>query len=248
MDFDLDRRVPFSFACRACGHCCAGKIIKAGPHEFLGMARLLGINTTDFLALYTEHGGTTLRFGTEGRCVFLRSDGGCGVHPCRPLVCRLYPLGRAIDGTGDEKFTRHPKEEGCQGEFGTGGTIADFLRLQGIAPYIDWSRRYGELFRRMIGLLDRFDIQAKIEAGGEGGLGEGGLGEERGAGATAPLSSWQDIDASLADYCADKRMAAPEGIEAAIDLHLKAMMEWLDDLEARAAAYGAPAASIEEAF
>jgi uncharacterized protein len=240
LDFDLDRRTPFSFACRACGRCCAGKIIMAGPHEVLGMARLLGISTTDFLTLYTEHGGTTLRFGADGRCVFLKADGGCGVHPRRPLVCRLYPLGRATDGTGDEKFARFPKEEGCQGEFGTDGTIEDFLGSQGVDPYIEWARRYGELYRRMLGLLDRLDIQGKVEAGGAGGPGEGSGAAAGGRGAEgepdrSPLSSWQDIDASLADYCAAKRLAVPEGIEAAIDLHLRAIGEWLDGLEAKVA-------------
>jgi hypothetical protein len=256
LDFDLDRRTPFSFVCRACGHCCAGKIIMAGPHEALGMARLLGISTTEFLALYTEHGGTTLRFDADGRCVFLRSDGGCGVHPRRPLVCRLYPLGRETDGAGDEKFARHPKEAGCQGEFGTDGTIADFLASQGVAPYIEWSGRYGELFRRMLGLLDRLDVQGKVEA-----RGASELGERSGAGATAeggeeasgaaeetggaPLSSWQDIDASLAEDCAAKGLAVPEGIEATIDLHLRAMAEWLDDLEAKASC-GGPAGEDEK--
>lgn len=199
-----------------------------GPHEILGMARHLGIATTDFLALYTDHGGTVLRFNADGRCAFLRSDGGCGVHPRRPLVCRLYPLGRASDGAGDEKFARFPKDAGCQGQFGTDGTIDDFLRSQGVAPYLEWSRRYGELFRRMIGLLDRFDIQAKVETREDGrqkeGSGTGGV----------PLSSWQDIDASIAEYCAAKGMDVPEGIEAAVDLHLRAMAEWLDDLEAKA--------------
>lgn len=219
------------------------------------MARLLGISTGDFLALYTERGGTVLRFGADGRCAFLRSDGGCGVHPRRPLVCRLYPLGRATDGAGDEKFARHPKEPGCQGEFGTDGTIADFLKSQGVAPYIEWSRRYGELFRRMIGLLDRFDVRAKIEARGEAepgeGSGEGAAAEEgeRAPGVTeeadrGPLSPWQDIDASLAEYCAAKGLAVPEGIEAAIALHLRAMKEWLDDLEARAS--GGPAGKDEK--
>jgi hypothetical protein len=209
------------------------------------MSRLLGISTTEFLALYSDNGGTTLRFGADGRCAFLRADGGCGVHPRRPLVCRLYPLGRATDGAGDETFARHPKEEGCQGEFGAEGTIADFLKLQGVAPFVEWSSRYGELFRRMIGLLDRFDIQAKVEASGVGrpvevsgtaataeeGECASGAAEEAGR---APLSSWQDIDASLAEYCAAKGLAVPEGIEAAIDLHLRAMAEWLDDLEAEA--------------
>ncbi len=210
----------------------------AGPHEVLGMARLLGISTTEFLALYSDHGGTTLRFGADGRCVFLTADG-CRVHPRRPLVCRLYPLGRSIDKDGVEKFARFPKEEGCEAEFGADGTIETFLESQGVAPYIEWSRRYGELYRRMLGLLDRLDIQSKIEVSETGGPGAGpGRGRGNGRGRTrgadrSPLSSWQDIDASLADYCAAKGMAVPEGIEAAIDLHLRAIREWLDDLEAR---------------
>ena len=44
-----------------CGRCCAGKVIIAGPHEILGMSRVLGIGTTEFLALYTDNQGTTLR-------------------------------------------------------------------------------------------------------------------------------------------------------------------------------------------
>jgi hypothetical protein len=46
-----------------------------------------------------------------------------------------------------------------------------------------------------------------------------------------PLSSWQDIDASLSDYCAAKGTTVPARIEAAIDMHLAAMAEWLDGLE-----------------
>src|SRR4030066_307937 len=92
LDFRLERRAPFSFVCRACGRCCAGKIIMAGPHEVLGMSRLLGIGTTEFLALYTDNGGTTLRSEADGPCGFLTASG-CRGHPRRPLVARLFPPG-----------------------------------------------------------------------------------------------------------------------------------------------------------
>lgn len=204
------------------------------------MARLLGISTTEFLALHSDHGGTALRFGADGRCVFVTPEG-CRVHPRRPLVCRLYPLGRATDATGGEKFARFPKEEGCQGEFGTAGTIAGFLESQGVAPFIEWSRRYGELYRRMLGLLDRLDVQGKVEASepgagrGDGAAAPGEAGPAGGAEADrSPLSAWQDIDASLAEYCAGKGIAVPAGIDGAIDLHLRAIGEWLDDLEGAA--------------
>ncbi len=214
----------------------------AGPHEILGMSRVLGITTTEFLASCTDNGGTTLRNGPDGRCVFVTEGGGCRVHPRRPLVCRLYPLGRSVDKDGVEKFARFAKEEGCKGEFGADGTIETFLELQGVAPYIEWSRRYGELYGRMLGLLDRLDIHSKIEVSEAGKPGEGSKGEttteggEVAAGAAeeadrSPLSSWQDIDASLAAFCAAKGIPVPAGVEEAIDLHLRAIEEWLDDLE-----------------
>jgi Fe-S-cluster containining protein len=195
------------------------------------MSRLLGLGTTEFLALYTDNGGTTLRSDGEGRCVFVTGTGGCRVHPARPLVCRLYPLGRAVDPAGEERFAVFPKQEGCQAELGTDGTVADFLGSQGVAPYFAWSDRYGRLYHRMMGLLERLGIEGRIEveAGGEG---EGGTDAAAGSSADAsPLSSWQDIDASLAEYCAAKGLPVPAGIEAAIDLHLEAIKEWLDELE-----------------
>jgi hypothetical protein len=209
----------------------------AGPHEILGMARVLEIGTTEFLALYADNGGTTLRSEADGRCVFL-TPSGCRVHARRPLVCRLYPLGRSTDERGEERFALFPAQPECEAEVGRDGTVAAFLESQGIAPCLGWSRRYGEIYRRMIGLLERLDIQGKIDApaadapaeSAQAGSGSGGSGQEPNR---APLSSWQDIDASLAGYCAAKGIAVPAEIDEAIALHLRAIEEWLDDLESR---------------
>jgi Fe-S-cluster containining protein len=209
----------------------------AGPHEILGMSRHLGLSTTEFLARYSDNGGTTLRFEADGRCVFVTPNG-CRVHPRRPLVCRLYPLGRAIDETGEERFALFPKQPGCEAEFGTDATVGDFLDSQGVMPYLAWARRYAELYRRMVVLLERLDVQAKVSIKSRpGGTAPAtGTTEEPGADVSAnrtPLSSWQDIDASLVEYCAEKRIAVPSGIDESIALHLRAIEEWLDDLEAR---------------
>lgn len=244
MDFVLERESAFSFACRTCGRCCSGKVIMVGPHEALGMARLLGTGTTEFLARFTDNGGTTLRWEAGGRCVFVTAEGGCRVHPRRPLVCRLYPLGRAIDGRGGERFAVFPRQEGCEAEFGTGGTVAAFLESQGVGPYFEWSRLYGEVYGRMVALLERLGVEGKIEAppgvdlpGGVdrpvGSAGGGEDGEDPGTGG-ATLPSWQDIDASLAEYCAAKGIPVPEDVEGAVALHLRAMGEWLDGLESSA--------------
>jgi len=215
----------------------------AGPHEVLGMSRVLGIGTTEFLALYTDNGGTTLRSEADGPCVFLTASG-CRVHPRRPLVCRLYPLGRMTDETGVERFGVFPAQPDCEAEAGHEGTVSSFLESQGVAPYLEWSRRYGELYRRMMGLLDRLDIQGKVDAGEGGGAaeaapagpGSAGSGQEpdrasHRAPDREPISSWQDIDASLAEYCAAEGSTPPREIDEAIALHLRAIEEWLDGLE-----------------
>ena len=216
----------------------------SGPHEVLGMSRLLGVSTTEFLALYSDNSGTTLRSEADGRCVFVAPNG-CRVHPRRPLVCRLYPLGRVTDEAGEERFGLFDREPGCEAETGREGTIETFLESQGVAPYLEWSRRYGEVYRRMMGLLDRLGLDGETRAsdGHDGGReeasGQAGPTEEAAPEARvgqpdrALVSSWQDIDASLADYCAAKGLPVPDGIEASIDLHVQAMSEWLDDLESR---------------
>jgi Fe-S-cluster containining protein len=227
LDFCLDRESAFSFSCRVCGHCCTGKIIMAGPHEILGMSRVLGINTTEFLALYTDNRGTTLRAAEDGRCVFL-TPSGCRVHPRRPLVCRLYPLGRTTDERGEERFALFPRQPDCEAEVGRDGTVESFLESQDVGPHLHWSRRYGELYRRMIGLLDGLDAEGEVDAPADAG----GPGPEEKP-AQHHLSSWQDIDASLSEYCAAKGSAPPRDIDEAIDLHLRAIKEWLEDLESR---------------
>ncbi|MEN6311358.1 MAG: hypothetical protein ABFD80_07455, partial [Acidobacteriota bacterium] len=163
---------------------------------------------------------------------------GCRVHPRRPLVCRLYPLGRATDGHGEETFALFPGQPGCAAVVGGDGTIGTFLEAQGVGPYLEWSRRYGRLYRRMMEILDRLDIQGEIEASAAGeAAGPEGPAEPAGADG-ASLSSWQDIDASLAEYCTAKGLPVPPGIEEAIALHIRAMEEWLDDLQARVGGAG----------
>jgi len=197
------------------------------------MSRLLGISTTEFLERYAANGGTTLRSDAASRCVFV-TESGCAVHPRRPLVCRLYPLGRAVDGAGEERFAVFPKQEGCEAELATAGTVAGFLEAQGVAPYFEWSDRYGRLYHRMLGLLDRMGVDGKIEVGADRAEEDGTEAEETGSAEAdaSPISAWQDIDASLAEYCSAKGIAAPAGVAEAIEMHLAAMREWLDGLEA----------------
>ena len=167
VDYSLQRDSAFSYLCNACSRCCHNKAIRVGPYEILRLARRLGMTTTEFIALHTEAGGTMLRMRDENNraCIFL-SEKGCGVHPDRPLACRLYPLARWVDSDGQESFghlTPHPKTEGM---YGTGATVGDYLDQQGAAPFFDVGDRYGAVYQRMVERLERLDADELLRRAG----------------------------------------------------------------------------------
>lgn len=61
--------------------------------------------------------GETLQEHREGYCSFLNAQGRCSIHPHRPGICRIFPLGRIYENgdfkyflqTGECKSTIHTK-------------------------------------------------------------------------------------------------------------------------------------------
>jgi hypothetical protein len=139
-------------------------------------------------------------------------------------VCRIYPLARWVSPDGDESFgemTPHPETEGI---YGTGGTVADFLQGQGLAPYFAMADRYGALYDRMLAALERHDADEAA----------------RRAEARAEIDEWDagrlatpflDVDATVARYCAARGVAVPTTIAALVDLHIEAVDAWIAAVE-----------------
>src|SRR5262249_31510445 len=116
--------------------------IQVNPYEVARLALARGQSTSEFRAAWTEDGrGTVLRQNEDGTCVFLGPQG-CQVHPDRPLVCRLYPLGRQVGSDGSEFFTKLKGHPLSAGEFTDRGTIADYLAAQGAQPFMDAADAY----------------------------------------------------------------------------------------------------------
>jgi uncharacterized protein len=147
------RTSAFGYICRRCSRCCRDKHIQLTPYEVARLARERNETTGQFRAAWTVDGqGTVLRQKEDRTCVFLGPQG-CEVHGDRPLVCRLYPLGRHIDVEGVEFYTTlqgHPLSEG---EFTGRGTIADYLEAQGAKPYITAHDGYFQWLARAYRLL-----------------------------------------------------------------------------------------------
>ncbi|HWD67982.1 MAG TPA: YkgJ family cysteine cluster protein [Caulobacteraceae bacterium] len=128
----------FGYICRRCLNCCHDKHIQLNPYEVARLARHLRLSTTEFRATHTIDGaGVALarRDEEDGACVFLGPEG-CEVHADRPLVCRLYPLGRQLTSEGEESFTHVAPHPFSRGELTREGTIAAWLNNQGAEPFI----------------------------------------------------------------------------------------------------------------
>ncbi|WP_456325329.1 YkgJ family cysteine cluster protein [Desulfonauticus submarinus] len=90
------------FVCKMCGECCKGEGgIRVTLPEIETMARYLKINKEEFIKNYCKYqnGHYYIRekeVNGEKVCVFLQENGGCAVHPCKPLPCKLWPYWRGI--------------------------------------------------------------------------------------------------------------------------------------------------------
>lgn len=86
--------------CSRSGTCCHGKNVNLNPWELACLAEEKKLSPKEFRDLYSDFGGIRLKFdgspgwNSESACSQYSTDSGCRVHKGRPLVCRLYPLGR----------------------------------------------------------------------------------------------------------------------------------------------------------
>lgn len=147
------------------------------------------------------------------------------MHPDRPLVCRIYPLARWDAPDGRELFGHlepHPETEGV---YGQDGTVGAFLSEQGLEPYFAMSARYSELYNRMTAVLERVapeeaehrdERRVAIDAMAEGTL----------------ASRISDVDDTVRTFSEPRGIPIPEDVDSLIDLHIRAVNGWLDEVEA----------------
>lgn len=148
------------------------------------------------------------------------------MHPDRPLACRLYPLARWTHADGTEAFGLLEPHPRTAGTYGGAGVVADYLDAQGLAPYFAMADRYGEVHQRMASVLER----VAPEEHARGAERRADMDElDVGAGAAALM----DVDATVTAYCRDRSLPVPADLDALVDLHVRAIGAWLDELEAR---------------
>ena len=196
----LDRTSAFSYRCARCSRCCPRYSIQVNPYEILRLARLLGVSTTEFARTYLAD-GPYLRRRQDGACPFLQEGTGCSVHAARPLVCRLYPLGRHVGASGEEAFSVLTPVEGSLGLAGREGTVEGYLAEQGAKPFLAAADLYLALFRRLWIGLERHDDPPALPV------------------------ELLDVDAWLAKY-GTAAQGAPSDDDTSAALHVRLIETW----------------------
>lgn len=219
----LERESPFSYVCNQCSRCCYNKVIRLNPYEVARLADHLGIKSSEFIREYTEANGTVLKRVKTGACVFLTPKG-CGVHSNRPLVCRLYPLGRHLSADGKERFSESTPHPQSAGVYGKEKTVSDYLEAQGTAPFIGAVDRYLDLLKRMAIALQR-------------NTRKNGLKRQQVRKAALPFvkvsddaPEWLDIDPVVSDYCEKNGLTPPKDPSEKMEIHIRAVEAWLQTL------------------
>ena len=101
--------------CRGCSACCRGmgSSIVLDPYDVFRLEMGLGLSFEGLLAEAVELNLVdgiilpNLKMSGEGEaCTFLNEEGRCRIHPFRPGICRMFPLGRIYEDHGFRYFNQ----------------------------------------------------------------------------------------------------------------------------------------------
>lgn len=212
-----DRASPFGYECRACSRCCFDKQIQVNPFEIAALAEHLGIDSDRFRHEYTKAGaGTHLARREDGACTLL-GPAGCSVHPARPLVCRLYPLGRVRHADGSEDWQRLEPHPRSGGNFTDSGNIAVYLDEQQALPWMAAADGYADWVNRA-----RTIIAEQSHAGRRSQEAD-----------ILPEIELLDLNRATRAWCRANGRAWPSQLEERWKVHLELLHDQLDQLEGK---------------
>ena len=153
--------------CAGCSDCCRmDALIVLDPHDIYDLQKATGQGLEGLL-------GRTVRLEVidgliqpvlnmaDGVCPYLGADGRCGIHPFRPGICRLYPLGRSWQD-GDFSYILQVGE--CTHCTGSKVKVRKWLGIPNLAAYEDYCRKWHAFLKKAQQVCDLGEAE---EAGDE---------------------------------------------------------------------------------
>jgi len=150
----------FRFTCDRSGKCCKDRVdnpILLSPYDVHRLRTSLSLSSRQFSDRFGQQilGADSqlpimlLDFEWTGKkhnkCPFLMSYG-CKVYEDRPLVCRLYPVGRMVDADMNSYFFLTKTANYCRLGCGKEHTIEQWLEEAEVEPYFEWNDRFNSLY------------------------------------------------------------------------------------------------------
>ncbi|MEZ5359832.1 MAG: YkgJ family cysteine cluster protein [Candidatus Zixiibacteriota bacterium] len=149
----------FQFSCKKHGDCCTNREtnpILCTPYDAFKLQTHLGVNSGEFkkyfadLVLASDPEFPVMLVSSPklnehfDQCVFLDNNN-CRVYEARPLVCRLYPLGRILDNDMTSYFFKVDTDKHCGLGKGPSYTIDEWIKKTNSKSYLDWSEKFYKL-------------------------------------------------------------------------------------------------------
>lgn len=141
--------------CEGCHACCEGMddTVVLDPYD---ICRLTTNLHTDFqimmqgkIALHVEEGLILPHLAMSGNskaCSFLNEKGRCSIHPFRPGICRLFPLGRIYE---DSAFSYFLQVNECAKENRTKEKIKNWLDTPHLKEYENFILKWHNYTKEM---------------------------------------------------------------------------------------------------
>lgn len=157
--------------CKGCSDCCRGmgNSIILDPLDVHRLKKGLGISFEGLLNGRMELNvveGIILpnlcQAGEKEACTFLNAEGRCSIHPFRPGVCRLFPLGRYYEDHGFRYFLQAHE---CKKEPKTKVKVKKWLDMPELKRYEefvnDW-HYFLESLEKLVADLEQETLIKKI--------------------------------------------------------------------------------------
>ena len=149
--------------CRGCSKCCRsdmGTSITLDPYDVWMLEKGTGRSFSDMvekeIKISMLDGLTLPHLNMEKGCGFLDAEGRCSIHPCRPSICRLFPLGRYYE-KGDFKYFLQVHE--CTKKNRTKVKVQKWIDIEPIEEHTEFVRKW----HNFLGLSRRKIREAKDE-------------------------------------------------------------------------------------